>query len=111
MGVGSNFNTLFKQIRKLGLDIHCPLMWMVLQLHQLHQHHLDDDGVVACVQAYEVVQGTQTCFVYVVPAFWIDHKALGQSRKSHDLMQNLNHSVCLDPVQVIYPVGHRHRGP
>jgi hypothetical protein len=26
-------------------------------------------------------------------------------------MQNLNHSVCLDPVQVIYPVGHRHRGP
>jgi hypothetical protein len=45
-----------------------------------------------------VVQGTQTCFVYVEPAFWIDHKALGQSRKSHDLKQNPNHSVCLDPI-------------
>ncbi|KDR22957.1 Cell division protein kinase 9 [Zootermopsis nevadensis] len=69
-------------------------------LHQLHQHQLDDDGAVACVRAYEVVQGTRTCFAYVAPAFWIDHKALGQSRKSHDLKQNLNHSVCLDPIQV-----------
>jgi len=86
-------------------------MRMVLQLHQLHQYHLDDDGVVACDQAYEVVQGTQTCFVYVVPASWTDHKALGQSRKSHDSKQNLNHSVCSGPIQVVYPVGHRHMDP
>jgi hypothetical protein len=84
---------------------------MVLQLHQLHQYRLDDDGVVACVLAGEEEQDTQTYSVYVVPAFWTDHMALGQSRRSHDSKQNLNHSVCLDPVQAVYLVGHMRRGP
>ena len=61
--------TNFKHIRKLGLDIHCPLKMTVLQMHQLHRYHLDDGGVVACVLAYGEVQGTQTYSVYVVPAF------------------------------------------
>lgn len=61
--------TNFKHIRKLGLDIHCPLMTMVLQLHQLHQYQLDDGGVVAYVPACEEAQGTQTYSVCVVPAF------------------------------------------
>jgi len=61
--------TNFKHIRKLGLDIHCPLMTTVLQLHQLHQYHLDDGGVGAYGPACEEAQGTQTYSVYVVPAF------------------------------------------
>jgi hypothetical protein len=66
--------------------------------------------VVACVPAYEEGQGTQTYSVYVVPAFWTDHRALGLSRRSHDSKQNLNRSVCLDLAQAVYLVGHRHRG-
>lgn len=106
-----HWNWNFKLIRKLGLDNHCPWMKMVSQLHQLLQHHPGGDGVVACVQAYEVVQDIQTCFVCVAPAFWTDHKALGQSRRSRDSRQNQNHSVCLDLVPAAYPVDHRHMDP
>jgi hypothetical protein len=77
----------------------------------MHQHHPGDDGVFACVQVYEVVQDIQTCFECAGPTFWRDHTALDQSRKSHDSRQNLNHTVCSDPIQAAYPGGHRHKDP
>lgn len=81
---------------KLGHDSHCP--WT-------------DNGEFSSAQAYEVVQENETCFTCVVPSFQTNHKAVGQSGKTHDSTQNLNHSVCLGPIQVAYPADHRHGDP
>ena len=97
-----------RQFKKLYLDIHCPLMRKVSLQYQLLLLHLDGDDGASYAQAYEVVQGTQTCSAYVAQAFLTGHKALDQSRRSHDSVQNLNRSVCLDPKLAVCLEGRMH---
>lgn len=95
--------------RRLCLGSHCPSRTQVWRLWKWERRQVGGGGG-ACDQAAEEEPNTRTYFACAGQASCLDHRALGQSKRSHDSTLNQNLPAFQGPTLIIYLINHKRMG-